>query len=122
MLPLLRQGIDSVVLVSPEGVAENDMMLYRRDDGQFVLHRVIKIKGDEYVMCGDNQTILEYGIRKKHLLARVAYFYHDTEKITTDNKEYQRYVKSLPKRRRRRKIKERLAGIKNKLFGKKANK
>lgn len=119
MLPILRQGIDSVVLVALDPVAENDMILYKRDNGQFVLHRVVKIKGDEYIMCGDNQTELEYGIRRQHLLARVAYFYRDSERVCSDNKEYQKYIKSLPKRRRWRKIKTRLATIKNKLLGKK---
>lgn len=122
MLPLLRQGTDSVVLVSPTQVVENDMVLYKRDSGQFVLHRVVKIKNGEYIMCGDNQTELEYGIGERNFLAKVSYFYHGNEKITPENKEYQKYIKSLPKRRRNRKIKERLVGIKNKLFGKKANK
>lgn len=120
MLPLLRQGIDSVVLVSPGDVSENDIILYRRDEGAFVLHRVIEIKGDEYIMCGDNQYALEYGIRKEHLLAKVAYFYRENEKITLDNREYQEYVKKLPKIRKRRKRRARLSAIKTKIFGKKS--
>lgn len=55
MMPLLREGIDSVLLKKPEGVSKNDIVLYKRSNGQFVLHRVIKIKNGEYVMCGDNQ-------------------------------------------------------------------
>ena len=64
MLPLLTQGEDSVVLVSLGDVCVNDMILYRRDSGQFVLHRLIKIEGDEYIMCGDNQGELEKGIKR----------------------------------------------------------
>ena len=55
MMPLLRQGIDSVVLVSPDDIKKNDILLYKRSNGQFVMHRAIKIKNDEYIMCGDNQ-------------------------------------------------------------------
>lgn len=121
MLPLLRQGKDSVVLVSPDNVAENDMMLYKRDDGHFILHRVIEIKDGEYIMCGDNQYALEHGITKAHLLAKVAYFYHDDTKVPLDNEEYLRYVNGLPKRRKHLKRKAFFARVKNKLFGKKAD-
>ena len=62
MLPLLRQGIDSVNLVSPNDIKKNDILLYKRASGQFVMHRAIKIKGDEYIMCGDNQYEHERGI------------------------------------------------------------
>jgi hypothetical protein len=43
MLPLLVQGEDSVVLVSLGDVCVNDMILYRRDNGQFVLHFLISL-------------------------------------------------------------------------------
>ena len=118
MLPLLRQGIDSVVLVSADSVSVNDMVLYRRDDGQFVLHRIIKINGDELVMCGDNQYELEYGIRKEHILARVCSFYYDNELISLDNEKYLKYVKGLPKRRRKNKIRAKFASLKEKIFKK----
>ena len=119
MLPLFRQGTDSVVLASLGEVAVNDMILYRRDDGSFVLHRVVKIKNGEYIMCGDNQYELEYGVEKRHLLARVAYFYRDSERVSLDNERYKNYLKTLPKKRRRLRLRARLAKIKNAIFSKK---
>ena len=43
MLPMLRQGIDSVVL-SPVTcrLKKYDIPLYQRDDGSYILHRIIK--------------------------------------------------------------------------------
>ena len=38
MLPLIRQGKDSVALVRPEALSRHDICLYRRGNGQFVLH------------------------------------------------------------------------------------
>ena len=55
MLPLLREGIDSVILSLPEKIEKYDMVLYQRDDGQYVLHRVVDIKDGKYDFCGDNQ-------------------------------------------------------------------
>lgn len=118
MLPLLTQGEDSVVLVSLGDVCENDMILYRRDNGQFVLHRVIKIVGDEYVMCGDNQCELEYGIKKENLLAKVKYFYKGARRVALDSEEYKKYLKSLPRVRKRLKIKSFLGRVKRKILGK----
>lgn len=50
MNPLLRQGIDSVVLTAPNDIKKNDILLYKRANGQFVMHRAIKIKKNEYIM------------------------------------------------------------------------
>lgn len=100
MNPLLRQGIDSVVLTAPNDIKKNDILLYKRASGQFVMHRAIKIKKNEYIMCGDNQYEHEHGIKKENILAKVKGIYRGEEYFETDNKEYQRYVKrKLPIRR-----------------------
>ena len=99
MMPLLREGKDSVLLVSPDNVKKNDIVLYRRASGQFVMHRVIKIKGDEYIMCGDNQCILEKGITKSNLLAKVKGIYREEIYFEPNHKEYKKYLKKLPLRR-----------------------
>ena len=74
MLPLLRQGKDSVVLVKvPEHIKRGDIPLYRRADGHYVLHRVIRAEKDgTYTMCGDNQTQLERGITRDQMIATVS--------------------------------------------------
>ena len=64
------------------------------------MHRAIKIKGDEYIMCGDNQYEHERGIKKENILAKVKGIYRGEEYYEIDNKEYQKYVKfKLPIRR-----------------------
>ena len=48
MLPMLREGRDSVVLSpAPERLRRYDLPLYRRDNGAYVLHRVAEA-GDTY--------------------------------------------------------------------------
>ena len=73
MLPLIRQGVDSVVLVKKkEKCKKYDVILYRRDNGQLVLHRIMKVESDgSYTLCGDNQTLLEKGIKQEAVLALV---------------------------------------------------
>lgn len=73
MLPFIRQGRDSVILTNPpKDIRVGDIPLYKRDDGHYVLHRIIKKeKGGTYTLCGDNQTSLEKGIRRDQIIAVV---------------------------------------------------
>ena len=75
MLPLIVQGEDSVVLVKPSLLLVGDIVLYKRKNGSFILHRIVKINGNDLVICGDNQTTLEYGITKDDVIAKVSAIY-----------------------------------------------
>lgn len=76
MMPLLRQGKDSVALVRPEHIRRRDICLYRRDNGQFVLHRLMRMEKDgTLTFLGDNQTVPERGVAKEAIIARVAACY-----------------------------------------------
>lgn len=77
MLPLIRQGKDSVILIKPGLLSIGDIILYKRANGQFVLHRIVKINGNDLVLCGDNQTDLERGITVNNVIAKVSAVYID---------------------------------------------
>jgi hypothetical protein len=47
------------------------MILYRRDCGAYILHRIFRSEGDTYTLVGDAQTMLEPGIRADQVLAVV---------------------------------------------------
>ena len=71
MSPFLIHGRDTVFLskiITPP--QRGDMILYRRDNGKFVLHRVYEA-GKTFTMVGDAQTLLEKGIRPEQMLAKV---------------------------------------------------
>lgn len=75
MLPMIRQGIDSVVLSPvPENLKRFDIPLYRRENGKYILHRIIS--GENLYTCrGDNQFIDETGILQNQIIAVVTGFY-----------------------------------------------
>ncbi len=76
MLPLLRQGVDSIALVAaPEKLHRRDIPLYTRPSGQYVLHRVVGEDADGYIMCGDNQTAFEHGVRHSQICGVVTAIY-----------------------------------------------
>lgn len=72
MTPFLAHGRDTVYLAKiRKPLKRGDMVLYRRDSGNYILHRVYRVEEDSYTMVGDAQTWLETGIRRDQILARV---------------------------------------------------
>ena len=111
MLPLLVQGRDFVKIVKCERkLKKGDIPLYRRDDGHFVLHRVVKIEKDgTYTMCGDNQIILEKGITDKNIIGLVKTLIIDGKEIDVESdsdyiKYKNKYVKNVKTRYPKRRI------------------
>jgi len=94
MLPLIRQGKDSIALVAVQGqLKKYDLPLYVRNNGQFVLHRVIGEDSNGYIMCGDNQTTLEYGILPQQIRAKVCAVYRKDRRVEITDKSYILYCK-----------------------------
>ncbi|MBR4173273.1 MAG: S24/S26 family peptidase [Clostridia bacterium] len=94
MLPLIRPNIDRVVLTkAPKKLKKYDLPLYIRDDGKFILHRVVAVKKSGYVMCGDNQYEMEYGVKDSEILALACGIYRGNEFLSFDDKKYKKYVK-----------------------------
>ena len=93
MLPMLRQGIDDVVLSPlPEKLKKYDLPLYQRDDGHFVLHRIVRV-GETYTCIGDNQFELEHGLRHDQMIAVVTAFYRAGEYHSVSELGYQIYCR-----------------------------
>ena len=91
MRPTIYGGRDQVVLSAlPEKLNKYDLPLYRRDNGQFVLHRIVKV-GDTYTCIGDNQFMYETGVRQDQMLALATGFYRKGKFYRTDSFSYQIY-------------------------------
>ena len=92
MLPLLRGGKDTVELVAPDAVSLHDVIWYRRPDGEYVLHRVVGIEGDTFVLCGDHQIAREHGVCREDILGVMRGFYRGERHVSVDNMWYRAYV------------------------------
>ena len=128
MLPLIVQGRDSVVLQkridSPQKpLKKHDIAFYRRKNGQFVLHRVMKVQKDgRYTMCGDNQLELEYNIMSDQIIGYVARLYKGEKAVSFRSLRYRFYIffwMFMPYRRCIRFSKRVLHFIKRRLLGNK---
>ena len=72
MTPFLVHGRDTVYLSKvAHPLKKGDMILYRRDNGAYILHRICRVDGETYTLIGDAQTQLEPGVRQDQVLAVV---------------------------------------------------
>lgn len=95
MRPLLRQGRDQVVLAPVTGeLKKYDIPFYRRDDGHFVLHRIVEV-GETYTCIGDNQHELEHGIRRDQILAVAVAVVREGREIPVTNLGYRVYSRLI---------------------------
>lgn len=69
MYPMFIPGRDEAVIspVSPGEARRGDVVLYRRESGILVLHRVWKRKPDGLYMVGDNQTEIEGPLKETQI-------------------------------------------------------
>ena len=92
-MPMLRQGVDCVVLSpAPEKLCKYDIPFYRRDDGKFILHRVVKVD-ETYTCIGDNQFEPETGVRQDQVIAVVTAFTRGEKEHKVTELTYQIYCR-----------------------------
>lgn len=93
MLPMLRHGMDLVELSAlPAQLQVYDLILYRRDKGTYVLHRIVAA-GDTYTCIGDNQYTFEPGIRRDQVIAVVTAFSRGDRWFSVDHPCYRLYCR-----------------------------
>ena len=101
MLPLLRQGKD-LFFVEKKGAERckvGDVVLYCRKR-QYVLHRIIEVRPEDYVIMGDNCTSKEYGIKDSDILAVMTSFIRNGKEHNVKELAYKIYsfvwLKTIP--------------------------
>ena len=93
MMPLLREGKDlfTVRKKGAERCRAGDVVLYRRTPELYVLHRIVEVRPDSYVMLGDHNITREYGIRDEDILGVMTGFVRDGKTHTVDEPGYRVY-------------------------------
>lgn len=95
MLPMLRQRRDILVIKKkgPERLKKYDVALYIRPPHDYVLHRVVEVRDDDYIILGDNCLNKEYGIRDEDIIGVLTSFVRDGKTIQMDSKKQVLYAK-----------------------------
>ncbi len=72
MAPFLIHRRDTVYLSKVKRpLKKGDMILYRRDSGAYILHRICAVRERTFDLVGDAQAVIESGIRPDQVLALV---------------------------------------------------
>ena len=94
MWPMLKNRRDRVIIrafEAGESPKRNDLLLYRRKDGKYVLHRALWIDETSCITRGDNTFYLEE-VKPEQILGRVTEFYRKDRHCTVDSGFYKTYV------------------------------
>lgn len=93
MFPLIRQDKDILIIEKvSRKLKKYDVPLYKRDNGQYVLHRILKVRKDDYVIAGDNRYNKEFGITDKNIIGVLTGIVRNGEEIRTNDIRYKIYV------------------------------
>lgn len=93
MLPLIRQGIDSVALRTLDRPPQKfDILFYRRADGSYILHRVKEVTDKGLIMWGDNHTMLEYGVTEDMIIGYAARIFRGEHELDCQSLTYRLYL------------------------------
>jgi len=71
MRPFIEGDVDSVVLVHSEHAKVGDVVLAEVEPERYVLHRVIRSKGEQLVLMGDGNLMGEEYCSQKDVVGRV---------------------------------------------------
>lgn len=93
MLPMLRQNRDLVHISPPAGrLKKYDVAFYRRSDGTYVLHRVIRVDPSGYSIRGDNCVYTEQ-VGEEQLLGVLTAFHRKGKTTSVTAFGYRLYVR-----------------------------
>lgn len=85
MMPFLVDNRDIALITKAKQINKGDAVLARVDDGRFVLHRIIKIEGDDVTLMGDGNTTTEHCKRENVRGFIIGFYRKGRKKIDKTN-------------------------------------
>ena len=92
MRPFLRERRDVIEIRPTKGrCGKYDVILYRRGD-LYILHRILRVKRDSYIIAGDNNTFVETDVTDGMILGVMTRVLRNGRPVAPDNMLYRLYV------------------------------
>lgn len=83
MYPMLRHRRDTIIVGPVEGkLKKYDVPVYK-SDGKYIMHRVIKVMPDHYIIRGDNCINKEY-VTQDMIIGKLDEFYRNPKDVSSD--------------------------------------
>lgn len=92
MLPLIRAGRDVVIISKKQAdrCKKNDVVLYRRE-GRCILHRILRVTKDGYIIAGDNNFHREKDVTDEMIIGVLTGLVRDGKKFDFNSVKYKFY-------------------------------
>lgn len=72
MEPFLIHNQDRIFFQKPKGpIKKGDMVFFQRKTGEYVMHRIMRVRDHQYYLAGDHQTFLEGPIEESRIFAKI---------------------------------------------------
>lgn len=72
MSPFLVHERDYIFFKKPEKpLKKGDMVFFQRVTGEYVMHRIYRVKNKEYYIVGDAQTVIEGPVKEEQIFAKI---------------------------------------------------
>ena len=94
MYPLIQPRDLLIIKKLTKPLKLGDIPLYKRDSGQYVLHRIVDINVNGYTMCGDNRFEAETGVAKKQILGILTGIVRNGETVSVEAADAQSALKT----------------------------
>ncbi len=107
MWPTLKNRGQTVIIgKKPERLKPLDVAIFRRKNGNFVMHRVMEVKDGYCIMCGDSQFVREK-VDADSIFGVMLGFYEGKKYVSCDDPEYIKRVEKLfsDEKKRKRRVK-----------------
>ena len=93
MCPMLRSCRDTIIIRPVNGrLKKYDIPLYKRGK-KYILHRIVKVVPNGYVICGDNCLNKEYLVTDRQIIGVLNGFYRDNKEIDMNGIGYRLYCR-----------------------------
>jgi len=93
MEPLIHQQRDNIIVVKPEGrLKKYDIPVYVTSYGKYIMHRIVEVHDNHYIIVGDNLLRKEY-VTDDMIVGKLVGFYKNGKKYIDlqNNKKYKIY-------------------------------
>ena len=104
MWPFLKNKKQTVIIDKAySDINEYDVILYSRENGDNILHRVMQITDDGFVCSGDSQLVTE-NVKKEQVIGVMVGFYKKDKYVEVDQayrNKSKKYYKNENKRKRK---------------------
>lgn len=95
MEPLIHHQKDTIIVTKANGrLKKYDIPVYKGKNGKMIMHRIIKVCDNHYIIQGDNTNYKEY-VTDDMIIGRLSGFYKNGKKYIDleKNKAYKFYSK-----------------------------